>query len=99
MKKSFAFSALFVSLSLASCGGDEGSPTAPTPTPVATSITLTMASLSLSSLATLGETSQLSVMGDVSPLGGGECGSRRIPAAATSLPPWHPATPSYPAHT
>jgi hypothetical protein len=33
MKKSFAFSALCVSLFLASCGGDEESPTAPTTAP------------------------------------------------------------------
>ena len=59
MNKQTAVSAVLVSLLLWSCGGDS-TPTAPTPTPVATSITLTMTSLSLSSLATLGETSQLS---------------------------------------
>ena len=57
MNKTFTFSALFVSLLLASCGGDDGSPTAPTPIPVATSITLAAASVSL---ASLGATSQLS---------------------------------------
>ncbi|MBT7126233.1 MAG: hypothetical protein HN899_13880, partial [Gemmatimonadales bacterium] len=61
MKKLFAFSALFVSLSLASCEGDITTPKTPTtpttPTPVATSITLSATSLSFSSLV---ETSQLS---------------------------------------
>ena len=56
MKKTVAFSAL---LFLASCGGDDGSPTSPTPTPtpVATSITLSATSVSF---ASLGETAQLS---------------------------------------
>jgi hypothetical protein len=59
MKKSFGVSALLFSLFLPSCGGDDGSPTAPTPTPtpVATSVTLSVTSLSL---ASLGVTSQLS---------------------------------------
>ena len=55
MKKSFGVSALLFSLFLASCGGDDGSPTAPTT--LATSVTLSVTSLSL---ALLGETSQLS---------------------------------------
>ena len=58
MKKSFAFSALLLSLFLWSCGGDStpAAPT-PTPTPVATSITLSPTSVSL---ASLGATSPLS---------------------------------------
>ena len=58
MKHTVALGAVFFSLFLWSCGGDD-TPTAPTPrpTPVATSITLSVTSLSL---ASLGATSQIS---------------------------------------